>query len=93
MVWDDIRFPFDPALRDNPDLSLVPVSKSSTVSSQSVEEEYTCDSSGMVKVTITNQSAGYRREYSLGRWSGRMPRVTATPPKKRDWGQRHRESR
>jgi molecular chaperone DnaK (HSP70) len=93
MVWDDIRFPFDPALRDNPDLSLVPVSKSSTVAGQSVEEEYTCDSSGMVKVTITNQSAGYRREYSLGRWSGRMPRVTATPPTKRDWGQRHRESR
>ena len=60
---------------------------------QAVEEEYTCDASGMVKVTITNQSAGYRREYSLGRWSGKMPRVTAAPPSKRDWGQRHRESR
>jgi molecular chaperone DnaK (HSP70) len=93
MVWDDIRFPFDPALRDNPDLSLVPVSKSSSVAGESVEEEYTCDSSGMVKVTITNQTAGYRREYSLGRWSGRMPRVTAAPASKRDWGQRHRESR
>ena len=93
MVWDDIRFPFDPALYDNPDLSLVPVSKSNAVSGQSVEEEYTCDASGMVKVTITNQSAGYRREYSLGRWSGRMPRVAAAPASKRDWGQRHRESR
>jgi molecular chaperone DnaK (HSP70) len=93
MVWDDIRFPFDPALRDNPDLSLVPISKSSSMAGQAVEEEYTCDASGMVKVTITNQSAGYRREYSLGRWSGRTPRVTAAPLSKRDWGQRHRESR
>jgi molecular chaperone DnaK (HSP70) len=93
MVWDDIRFPFDPALRDNPDLSLVPVAKTSTVAGESVEEEYTCDSSGMVKVTITNQSAGYRREYSLGRWSGRMQRAATAPASKRDWGQRHRESR
>jgi molecular chaperone DnaK len=93
LVWDDIRFPFDPALRDNPDLSLVPVAKTSTVAGESVEEEYTCDSSGMVKVTITNQSAGYRREYSLGRWSGRMLRAAAAPASKRDWGQRHRESR
>ena len=93
MVWDDIRFPFDPALRDNPDLSLVPVSKSSSVAGQSIEEEYTCDASGMVKVTITNHSAGYRREYSLGRWSGRTSRVAAAPASRRDWGQRHRESR
>ena len=93
MVWDDIRFPFDPALRDNPDLSLVPVARNSSVAGESVEEEYACDSSGMVKVTITNRSAGYRREFSLGRWSGRMPRVTAAPASKRDWGQRHRESR
>jgi molecular chaperone DnaK len=93
MVWDDIRFPFDPALLDSPDLSLVPISKSRSMDGQAVEEEYTCDASGMVKVTITNQSAGYRREYSLGRWSGKMPRVTAAPPSKRDWGQRHRESR
>jgi hypothetical protein len=93
MVWDDIRFPFDPALRDNPDLSLVPVARNGSVAGESVEEEYACDSSGMVKVTITNRSAGYRREFSLGRWSGRMPRVTAAPASKRDWGQRHRESR
>jgi hypothetical protein len=34
-----------------------------------VEEEYSCDSSGIVKVTICNRSAAYRREYTLGRWS------------------------
>jgi molecular chaperone DnaK (HSP70) len=93
-VWDDIRFPFDPALREAEDLEPVPVSKSAAMAAQAVEEEYTCDASGMVKVTITNRSAGYRREYALGRWSSKAQRVTAAAaPAKRDWPRRHRESR
>lgn len=92
MVWDDIRFPFDPALRDEAGLEAVAVSRSAGMIAQMVEEEYTCDASGMVKVTITNRSVGYRREYPLGRWSGKTSRVIATAAApKRDWSQRHRE--
>ena len=38
------------------------------------------DASGIVKVTIWNRSAAYRREYTLGRWSSstrRAAEVTA----------------
>jgi molecular chaperone DnaK (HSP70) len=92
MVWDDIRFPFDPALRHDASLEAVIVARTSEMTSQLVEEEYTCDASGMVKVTITNRSAGYRREYPLGRWSGKAPRIIANAAApKRDWSQRHRE--
>jgi molecular chaperone DnaK (HSP70) len=92
-IWDDIRFPFDPALRESEDLSLVPVERN-LAGEQLVEEEYTCDASGIVKVTITNRAAGYRREYALGRWSAKAPRVTAAAaPAKREWPMRHRESR
>jgi molecular chaperone DnaK (HSP70) len=93
-VWDEIRFPFDPSLCEAEDLSSMPVSRSFAVSGQTVEEEYICDASGIVKVTIANRSAGYRREYALGRWSAKTPRVsTAAASQKRDWSQRHRESR
>jgi len=92
MVWDDIRFPFDPALFDNVDLDAAPVLRSAAVIDHLVEEEYTCDASGMVKVTITNRTAGYRREYPLGRWSAKTQRLIATAvPGKREWPQRHRE--
>jgi molecular chaperone DnaK (HSP70) len=92
-IWEDIRFPFDPALRDTEDLASIPVSRS-LAGDQSLEEEYTCDSSGIVKVTITNRTAGYRREYALGRWPAKSPRATAAAaPARRDWSQRHREIR
>jgi molecular chaperone DnaK (HSP70) len=68
-VWDEIRFPFDPALRDRDDLSAIPVSRDGDAARHWVEEEYSCDARGMVKVTISNKSVGYSREYSLGRWS------------------------
>jgi molecular chaperone DnaK (HSP70) len=66
-LWDEVRFPFDPALRAVDDLTLVDVSRIPRGSE--VEEEYSCDASGIVKVTISNRSAGYGREYALGNWS------------------------
>ncbi len=70
-LWDDIQFPFDPALRAADDLAQVGVSRAGDGAGCEVEEEYSCDSSGIVKVTIRNRSAAYHREYTLGRWSGR----------------------
>ena len=65
-AWDEIRFPFEPSL-SNADLTDVPVTPHA--SGQWIEEEYTCDASGHIRVTISNRTAGYRREYNLGRWS------------------------
>ncbi|MBV8906377.1 MAG: Hsp70 family protein, partial [Acidobacteriia bacterium] len=93
-VWDDIRFPFDPELREVEDLQPVAVSRNPAVGDQMVEEEYTCDVNGMMKVAITNPIAGYRREYALGRWSAKAAGVTASAaPAKRNWSRHRRESR
>jgi molecular chaperone DnaK (HSP70) len=68
-VWDDIRFPFDPALRNNSDLSRVPVARLEQGLGRQVEESYSCDADGTVKVTIANLSEGYSRSYRLGCWA------------------------
>ena len=49
-VWGEIRFPFDPPLRDQEGDS-VPVSHSLRAASQVIEERYTCDANGTVAVT------------------------------------------
>ncbi len=67
-LWDDIRFPFDPGLQECSDLQNLPVSRSSQVGSQQIEEAYTCDAGGSLAVTITNHSGGYVRRFTLGRW-------------------------
>jgi hypothetical protein len=53
-----------------------------------VEEEYSCDSSGIVKVTISNRTHDYRREYLLGRWSSSA--VRANEPIAIRHGTKHR---
>lgn len=68
-VWDEVRFPFDPALQDATELSLVSVSHSPKAEAEIIEEKYSCDSSGAVEVQVSNQSSGYSRKYRLGRWS------------------------
>jgi molecular chaperone DnaK (HSP70) len=73
-IWDDVRFPFDPALRDAADLTGVEVGHIGGY--YDVEEEYLCDAAGIVRVAIANRTAGYRREYALGRWAAATaPRV------------------
>ena len=74
-IWDDIQFPFDPALRSAGDLSLLDVSRQNEGAGGEAEEEYCCDSSGIVKVTIRNRSTAYSREYTLGRWSNAAPQA------------------
>lgn len=67
--WDEIRFPFDPGLQAAPSLDRQAVTYSPGAERCLVEEAYHCDASGTVTVTISNLTAGYRREYRLGRWS------------------------
>jgi molecular chaperone DnaK (HSP70) len=74
-IWDDIYFPFDPTLRASADLSLLDVARRHEDGSEEIEEEYTCDSAGIVKVSIHNRTSGYQRDYTLGRWSSAVPRA------------------
>src|SRR5580658_8179795 len=70
-VWDEILFPFDPALADTRSLETLAVGLSDRASIQQIEEQYACDAAGVVTVTIRNLTAHYGREYRLGRWSGK----------------------
>ena len=63
--WDEIHFPMDPALAERDDLAQVAVTHSADAGGQVIEEEYACDGSGMIQVTIHNHSAGYRRSFQL----------------------------
>jgi molecular chaperone DnaK (HSP70) len=64
-VWDEIRFPFSPRLKDRPDLSSDVVVLSEP---QPIEELYSCDAGGTLRVTIANRAADYDRTYRLGHW-------------------------
>ena len=80
---DEIRFPFDPRLAGLADLSGIPVERHDVDANQHIEEEYEISSSGTVTVRLKNLTAGYQREYSLGRWAAKK---TAAPVARR----RHR---
>jgi len=89
-LWDDIQFPFDPSLRAADDLTLIDVSRKGEGNGCEVEEEYSCDANGIVRVAISNRSASYRREYTLGRWSNPVQGTTDAISARHGWRQRHR---
>jgi len=68
-MWDEIYFPFDPALQGAADLKLVPVGHSDAAARQRIEELYECDAGGAISVMIANKSTGFSRTFKLGRWS------------------------
>lgn len=77
-VWDEIRFPFDPELEDAEE---IPVQHLDRVRHQTIEEKYVCDAGGAVTVTIRNDTAGYSRDYRLGRWAAKEAPITPGKPK------------
>ena len=78
-MWDEILFPFDPSLA-SADLSRATVAYSED-ESQRIEEQFTCDATGTVTVTIRNLTSGYKREYRLGRWSSKADVVAPAKSK------------
>jgi len=80
-VWDDILFPFDPALSQVPSLANIPVTRYDWGPAHEIEEQYRCDAGGAVTVTIFNRTAGYHRVYRLGRWA--VPEAPLVPGRKR----------
>lgn len=79
-LWDEIRFPFDPALKEIENLSAMPVSNLNH-SSQQAEELYECDSDGSIAVTIANLSTHYLQKFLLGHWSERE--ISVKPGKRK----------
>ena len=81
MLWDEIRFPFDPALRDAGDLHGLEVHRMDWSDPPEIQEAYSVDSGGAVTVAISNLQAGYERTYRLGRWSA--PAEPLVPARKK----------
>ena len=63
--WDQILFPFDPQLRHHPDLTSVPVAMLGNPGDLRIREEYTCDSTGNLRVKIHAEPTGYAREFTI----------------------------
>jgi molecular chaperone DnaK (HSP70) len=63
--WDDIVFPFEPALLET--ATTTAVQNVPAIAAPLVEEVYHCDENGIVQVTIRNLTAGYDCAYSLRR--------------------------
>lgn len=84
--WDQIRFPFDPRLERAEDLSTLPVQHSGLAATQVIEERYEADSGGSIRVVIANRTAGYERQFQLGRWSAQTKSVKPAHRNKRAAG-------
>ncbi|MGB7437116.1 MAG: Hsp70 family protein [Candidatus Acidiferrum sp.] len=69
--WDEIRVAFDPSLGKSANLAGETVRRYLTVQNLWVEEVYTCDANGTVKVKIQDSGADRAHEYRLGRWAKR----------------------
>jgi molecular chaperone DnaK (HSP70) len=67
--WDEIRVAFDPKLQDSSDLAEQPVERCAPAQERWIQEEYTCDASGDVKVKMRDTLTEQWNEYRLGRWS------------------------
>ena len=64
-VWEDVHFPYDPQLEQEPDLALTPLEKRPDLSGQEIREIYSYDQRGIIKVQFENCTAGYRRNFTF----------------------------
>jgi hypothetical protein len=59
-------FPYDPALAEQGDLSLVPPEERLVRSDEEIVERYTYRPDGSISIAIENRTRGYSRRYVLG---------------------------
>jgi molecular chaperone DnaK len=64
--WDEIRFPFDPALRGRGDLAEVAVRRLDGPGPE-IEERYQCTAAGTFEVTLAVLEDGFSRTYHIAR--------------------------
>lgn len=62
--WDEVFFPFDPSLEREERIDQIPIART-CAPGQLVEELYSCDSGGIIEVTIINHNTQFRRNYRL----------------------------
>ena len=70
LAWQEICFPYAPDLIGSANLKSVPIQRDATVASHDVEEIYRCDATGVIEVTIADQTTEYARTFRV-RESGR----------------------
>lgn len=87
-VWDEICFPFDPALSSSAELEKLPVYHHWP--NPRIGENYHCGAGGELQVTISNIDAAYERTYRLGRWGAKS--VPIVPGRKRAPASRKKKS-
>lgn len=63
--WDEIRFPYDPALAAASSLDRLPIERGGELA-EDIIETYTHHRDGTIAVDIENCTRGYRRSYLLG---------------------------
>lgn len=64
-TWDEIRFPFDPGLAAGKGWEKDSVRRFEAPPGIEAEEIYSCDSQGIVKVTLINHASGFKKSYQL----------------------------
>jgi molecular chaperone DnaK (HSP70) len=64
-TWNEIRFPFDPGLSGENGWEKTSVRRFENPLDIEAEEVYTCDSQGIVKVTLINHTTGFQKSYQL----------------------------
>jgi molecular chaperone DnaK (HSP70) len=62
--WDEILFPFDPALQSDNGLKQTPITRGQQYGTV-VEETYLCDSNGIIEVEIADAANQYSRRFRL----------------------------
>jgi hypothetical protein len=65
LAWEEVVFPFAPALAHTRRLRDVPVERDASVLTHTVEEVYRCDSAGVVEVTISDLTGGASRTFRI----------------------------
>jgi molecular chaperone DnaK (HSP70) len=64
-TWDEIRFPFDPDLSGETGWEKIPIQRLKDPREVQAEEIYTCNSQGIVKVTLINHATSFKKSYLL----------------------------
>jgi len=67
--WVDLRFPYDPSLAAEEDLTAVPVCRSERFDSEDIVETYAYGADGSLTISIENRTRGYLRRFIVP-WHG-----------------------
>lgn len=74
-VWSDVLFPYDPAIPVGEQVNPEQVAPVGELGGQTIDENYLCDSDGIITVTLTRSSDGRSRSYEIFQ-SRRVPDST-----------------